>query len=259
LTDIAFAIVLHGCDGCSLEARIPDRSSAIRASGLTPEKFGAAERDFRTAVQAVSTASAQALSGPSDAATSAFAASLGAAPTPNAARPSPLAKSAVATGTSQEALLAKAQAVQAGSLFDRTMRSAPGTSPSKTPSRAAATPLDTNDAATLAQQGSASNGASAEQCSATRAAGIASELRPRRLKRRRMAKVVFGLAVHSSLNRLNNEHEASDERVRRLRINEIQATIGQLRSGKPSWRYLDAPGDFLVAISAPQDGAGTSS
>lgn len=64
-----------------------------------------------------------------------------------------------------------------------------------------------------------------------------------------MGKVVFGLAIHSSLNRLDEEEEANDERRRRNTIVHIQSAIEKLRSSDPTWRYLDAPRDFLVTIS----------
>lgn len=231
----------------SLDSRVPDRASALRASGLPPAQFAAAERDFRTAVQSVSSGGAQTLSGPSDAVNSAFAASLTAAPTTRPIRPSPLAATS-SPSRSKEALLAKAQAIQAGSLFDQTMRAAPDTiqSASKGKANDGVAPA-TSAAASGAVEGSAQSGAR-DQAEVT-GGDVSSEMRPRRYKRRRMAKVVFGLAIHSSLNRLDDEEEANDERRRRHRIHHLQSTMERLRSSDPTWRYLDAPRDFLVTVS----------
>lgn len=236
------------CYDDSLDAQTPDRASAIRASGLPPAQFAAAERDFRVAVQP-SNAPAQPLSGPSDVLNSPFAATLAANPTTRPVRPSPLAAPTSAS-KSKEALLAKAQAIQAGSLFDQTMRAAPVASPAAkgkaTEIRAAAatTSADAADSSVTSAAVQQSNGAAHEP---------AAELQPRRHKRRRMGKVVFGLAIHSSLNRLDEEEEAMDERRRRNRISDIKSSIERLRSSNPTWRYLDSPRDFLVAISPSSD------
>ncbi|CBQ68870.1 conserved hypothetical protein [Sporisorium reilianum SRZ2] len=234
----------------SLDARAPDRSSAIRASGLPPAQFAAAERDFRTAVQSVSSTSSQTLSGPSDGGiNSAFAASLTATPTKRAIR-STTPRTPTTASKSKEALLAKAQAVQAGSLFDQTMRGAASdaTPTSKNKGRAA---QSSASVATHPAEGAVDNAAP----SIEPANGDASiEMQPRRNKRRRMDKVVFGLAIHSSLNRLDDQQEADDERRRRTRILHIQSTMEKLRSSNPTWRYLDAPRDFLVSISPSQNG-----
>lgn len=220
---------------------MPDRTSAIRASGLPPTQFASAERDFRTAVQSVSSAPSHALSGPSDVANSAFAASLSAA-TPATASPS-----------SKGALLAKAQAVQSGSLFDQTMRAASdAAATTAAPTQAKA--MDTDVAASTAFLSDAVSASAEKQTkeqvdAETRLAELPPEMQFRRRKRRRMGRVVFGLAIHSSLNRLDGEEEANDECQRRNRIHHIQSTIERLRSSNPTWRYLDAPRDFLVTIS----------
>lgn len=239
----------------SLDSRVPERSAAIRASGLTPEKFAAAERDFRTAVQSVSSSSAQALSGPSDAVNSSFAASLSAAPTTRPIRPSPLAATPGSASKSKADLLAKAQAIQAGSLFDQTMRSVPDKTPSKSAGKEKATVTDATVPAVLSQM--AANVASNESTEQANAAvgDTSLDAGPRRNKRRRMGRVVFGLAIHSSLNRLDEEQEADDERNRRNRINHIQSTIERLGSSNPTWRYLDAPRDFFVSISPSSENA----
>lgn len=65
--------------------------------------------------------------------------------------------------------------------------------------------------------------------------------------------MVFGLANALSLNGLDDEQEADDERARRTRIDHIQTTLKQLRSANPTWRYLDAPRDVLVIISPSHD------
>ncbi|SPO27825.1 uncharacterized protein UTRI_04968 [Ustilago trichophora] len=237
----------------SLDSRVPDRGAAIRASGLPPAQFAAAERDFRTAVQSVSSGSSQTLSGPSDVVNSAFAASLTATPTTRSIRPSPLAAPSSAN-KSKEALLAKAQAIQAGSLFDQTMR-ADTTPKSTSKGKATETPTAASAAPSEAATAATSN-AVREQTEAV-AGNVSPEIQPRRNKRRRMGKVVFGLAIHSSLNRLDEEEEAKDERRRRNRILHIQSTIERLRSSDPTWRYLDSPRDFLVTISSAAEAAGT--
>ncbi|CDS01599.1 uncharacterized protein SPSC_04652 [Sporisorium scitamineum] len=243
----------------SLEAQVPDRSSAIRASGLPPAQFAAAERDFRAAVQSVSSTSSQALSGPSDGINSAFAASLNATPTKRPIRSS-TPKTPTSASNSKGALLAKAQAVQAGSLFDKTMRALASD----------VTPKSTNKGRTVQPSVSVSAHpaesivGNAAQSNSQKGNGTANgddsiDLAPGRNKRRRMGKVVFGLAIHSSLNRLDDQQEADDERRRRTRILHIQSTIEKVRSSNPTWRYLDAPRDFLVAISPSQSTGGTES
>lgn len=145
--------------------------------------------------------------------------------------------------------MAKAQAIQAGSLFDQTMRAAPDATP-KSASKAKATPASA--AAPLSSDQGAVNGSSnlaTVRSDAGAGAESSSGTQPRRNKRRRMGKIVFGLAIHSSLNRLDDEEEANDERRRRNRITHIQSTIEKLRSSDPTWQYLDAPRDFLVSIS----------
>ncbi|SNX86160.1 uncharacterized protein MEPE_04869 [Melanopsichium pennsylvanicum] len=241
----------------SLDSRIPDRSTAIRASGLPPAQFAIAERDFRMAVQSVSNASSQTLSGPSDA----FEASLSAAAhAARPIRPSPLKatdpSSSSSSSSSKEALLAKAQAVQAGSLFDQTMRAAPEPKP-KALGKGKATETVTEAVPAVSSEGAAKNtsGAARDATSGAASGHMSSEMQPRRNKRRRMTKVVFGLAIHSSLNRLDELEEAEDQRHRRIRINRVQSTIEKLRSSAPTWRYLDAPRDFLVTISPSSESA----
>lgn len=232
----------------SLDAQIPDRTSAIRASGLPPAQFAAAERDFRGAVQSVSNTSSQTLSGPSDAVNSAFAASLSATPTKRPIRSSPV-KTPASTSKSKEALLAKAQAIQAGSLFDQTMRASAAATPTS-----AIKGRPAQSTASISANPSESAASGAAQTVRQHDNGASIEPQPRRQKRRRMGKVVFGLAIHSSLNRLDDQEEAIDERRRRTRIIHLQSTIEKLRSSNPTWRYLDAPRDFLVTISASQSG-----
>ncbi|KAJ1020550.1 hypothetical protein NDA13_005865 [Ustilago tritici] len=242
----------------SLESHVPDRATAIRASGLAPVQFAAADRDFRTAVQSVSNASSQALSGPSDVVNNAFAASLTSTPTRRNARATPVA-TPTAASKSKEALLAKAQAIQAGSLFDQTLRAASDKTPSKsTPKgKGSATPAT---AVTALSESAADNVANAVACAKRPTAAavdhVSTEMQRHRPKRRRMGKVVFGLAIQSSLNRLNEEEEARNERQRRNRIHHIQSTIERLRSSNPTWRYLDSPRDFLVSIS-PSESSST--
>ena len=118
---------------------------------------------------------------------------------------------------------------------------------------------ETNAAASTVQSEDAGNPtpvAAAEQANAAAVERV-QESRPRRNKRRRMGKVVFGLAIHSSLNRLDDEEEAEDERHRRNRINHIQGTIERLRSSDPTWRYLESPRDFLVTISPSSESTAT--
>ncbi|KAF6766919.1 Origin recognition complex, subunit 6 [Kalmanozyma brasiliensis GHG001] len=229
----------------SLDAQVPDRGSAIRASGLPPAQFATAEKEFRTAVQSASSASSQALSGPSDNMNSAFGASLTATPTKRPIRSSPL-KTPVTASRSKEALLAKAQAIQAGGLFDQTMRATPVANPAS-----ASKNRVTASGAGIDPQSGASTAANAPRDREDAAANgdISTEGQPMRKKPRRMGKVVFGLAIHSSLNRLDEQEEANDERRRRNRIVHIQSAIDKLRSSNPTWRYLDAPRDFLVTIS----------
>ncbi|SPO28984.1 uncharacterized protein UTRI_04968_B [Ustilago trichophora] len=237
----------------SLDSRVPDRGAAIRASGLPPAQFAAAERDFRTAVQSVSSGSSQTLSGPSDVVNSAFAASLTATPTTRPIRPSPLAAPTSAS-KSKQALLAKAQAIQAGSLFDQTMR-ADTTSKSTSKAKATESTATASAAAAPSESTAAATPNAARAQAEAPASNVSPEMQPRRHKRRRMGKVVFGLAIHSSLNRLDEEEEANDERRRRNRILHIQSTIERLRSSDPTWRYLDSPRDFLVTISSAAEGA----
>ncbi|TKY89490.1 hypothetical protein EX895_002021 [Sporisorium graminicola] len=234
----------------SLDARVPDRGSAIRASGLPPAQFAAAERDFRAAVQSVSSTSSQSLSGPSDSLNSTFAASLNATPTKRAIG-STTPKTPTSASKSKEALLAKAQAVQAGSLFDQTMRAAaPSNATLISTSTSRVTEQPGASASTLVPDGIVNKAAPASE---TAKGDTSIEMQSRRNKRRRMRKVVFGLAIHSSLNRLDDQQEANDERRRRTRILHLQSTIEKLRSSDPTWRYLDAPTDFLVTISPSQD------
>lgn len=237
----------------SLDAQVPDRGSAIRASGLPPAQFAAAERDFRSAVQSVSSTSSQTLSGPSDAVNNAFTATLTATPTKRPIRAAP-AKTPTSASKSKDALLAKAQAVQAGSLFDQTMRAGPAATPtSASRSRPAQSTVSTSDHPSEGRAGSAPDGIRHHDSLVAATGDTSIVTQPRGRKRRRMSKVVFGLAIHSSLNRLDDQQEADDERRRRTRINHIQSTIEKLRSSKPAWRYLDAPRDFLVAISPSYD------
>ncbi|KAJ9474810.1 Heat shock protein 78, mitochondrial [Pseudozyma hubeiensis] len=238
----------------SLDARVPDRGSAIRASGLPPAQFAAAERDFRSAVQSVSSTSSHTLSGPSDTLNSAFAAGVAATPTKRVGRPSP-AKAPASGSKDKDALLAKAQAIQAGSLFDQAMRAGLD----DTPSAANRSRTQQHDAGAAAPQSNNNVSVSAIRANADSQAAAngdaSTELQPRRPKRRRMSKVVFGLAIHSSLNRLDDQQEADDERRRRNRISHIQSTIERLRTSDPTWRYLDAPREFLVTVSPSHDDA----
>ncbi|KIS67778.1 uncharacterized protein UMAG_04271 [Mycosarcoma maydis] len=236
----------------SLDARVPDRSSAVRASGLPPAQFAAAERDFRGAVQSLSNTSAQTLSGASDVINSAFAPSNAASPTKRLLRNTPI-KTPVSSSRSKDALLAKAQAIQAGSLFDQAMRTVPDATlasadASRVPQMSAAPSTHTleSNVSIPANTAGEHNNTAADRVAST-------EAQPRRIKRRRMSKVVFGLANASSLNGLDDEQEADDERARRTRIDHIQTTLKQLRSANPTWRYLDAPRDVLVIISPSHD------
>lgn len=204
-------------------------------------------------MQSVSNPSSQALSGPSDAVNSAFMSSLTATPTKRQVRPSPL-KTPVSASKSKEALLAKAQAIQAGGLFDQTMRAAPDTTPGSA-SKSRATPSGGAQSA-LPHSAQANTAPAVEDRNpAARDGDTPSEMQPARKKQRRMGRVVFGLAIHSSLNRLDEEEEANDERRRRNTIVHIQLAIEKLRSSNPTWRYLDAPRDFLVTISPSEDDA----
>ncbi|PWZ02474.1 hypothetical protein BCV70DRAFT_196719 [Testicularia cyperi] len=252
----------------SLETAVPDRSTALRSSGLAPEKFAAAERDFRGAVNSVSSGSSQSLSGPSQAATEAFSASLRgptaqttASATHRPVRSSPLVASAspstsshanASSADSKQALLAKAQAAQAGTLFDQTLRSS--------------APILT---ATVSSSGSPSapHGSAASRTDPTSDAGpqtravgpanaiVGDTTEPmlvqvsQNRKRKRMSRLVFGLAVQSSLGRLDKEQEAEDVRLRRVKLNHLQTTINNLQAREASFSYLEPPGDFFVAIS----------
>lgn len=184
---------------------------------------------------------------------SAFAASLTATRTTGPIRPWPLAAPSSAS-KSKEALLAKAQAIQAGSLFDQTMRA--DTTPKST-SKGKATETTTAASAAPSEATTAATSNAVRHQTESVAGNVPPEMQPGRNKRRRMSKVVFGLAIHSSLNRLDEEEEGNDERRRRNRILYIQSTIERLRSSDPTWRYLDSPRDFLVTMSSAAEAAST--
>lgn len=236
----------------SLDLQTPDRSSAIRASGLTPDKFATAERDFRSAVQAVSRpASSQSVVAPPRSEAGGFVSSqIGseALRTSLTTNSSPLASKvrgrSAASGHTQQALLARAQAVQAGSLFDSTMRatesstiakkSRPQNSAAQT-SEASVSPAITN---TLAQ-------------TATLPPAQISHLpRIRPPKRKRMSRIVFGLDVASGQAILDPDEQAVHQRLHSLRRKQIQDAFGTLVwNTNTTWRYHDYPRDFLISIS----------
>jgi hypothetical protein len=157
----------------------------------------------------------------------------------------------VSASKNNETLLAKAQAVQAGSLFDQTMMSTPDM-PSST-AKGKTTPASKPREAILAgnADGLGRPAPSADVDGAGDDAAVNGIMASHRSnKRKRMSRLMFGLALPSSPRRLDREEAAQDEQRRRNKLSQIQATIEKLHKSRPIWSYQPFPGDFLITISS---------